>query len=163
MKSSEKATIELILKVIPIVLSLVSLLISYKTYNSQFQEKFVIDKVPAKFLYIDQEEKYFVYENEIIITNASRNPSSLIKCDVRFSNSSIQNNLDTQFPLLFSPGEAKKFNFKTYIPIRDEDVEILSLSQNSIEDFIHNNKHYRSVSVVIKSVKKTYYCPIQLK
>ena len=163
MKQSEKNTVELFLKVIPIVLSLVSLLISYKTYTSQFQEKFIIDKVPANFLYIDHDEKCLVYENEIIITNASRNPSSLIKCDVRFSNQPTRNNLNEQFPMLFSPGEAKKFTFKTYIPIHDEDTELLSPSQNSIEDILGSNKRYNFVSLSLKSVNRTYYCSIPLK
>lgn len=162
MNKSEKNSMETILKIIPIVLSLISLIISYKTYSSQFQEKFVVDSIPAKFLYIDYDNECLVYENEVIITNASRNSSSLIKCDVRFKYQPIHNDLSEQFPILFSPGEAKKFVFKTYVPIDSEDTELLTVSQNAITSTLSNNKKYRSISLSFKSIKRSYYRSISL-
>lgn len=163
MRPEEKYKIDIIFKIIPIALSLVSLIISYKTYSSQFQEKYIINDIPSKFLYIDYDKECLVYENEIIITNTSRNSSSLISCDVKFANKAIENSLSEQFPILFSPGEAKKFVFTSYVPIDSQDTELLSVSQNAILDSLSNKKRYRSANLTIKSVKNTYYCSISLK
>lgn len=163
MNKSEKFALEIILKIAPIVLSIASLIIAYKTYSSQFEEKFMIDSIPAKFLYIDYDNECLVYENEVIITNASRNPSSLIKCDIKFRSQSINNDLSAQFPILFSPAEAKKFVFKTYVPINSDNAALLSVSENALPDALSNNKKYNSISLTLKSIKKTYYRSISLR
>lgn len=162
MEKEEKIFIEFLFKFTPIVLSVISLIISYKTYSSQFEENFVINDIPAKFLYLDPDEQCLVYENEIIITNTSRNSISLISCNMNFSNQSVENDLSSQFPILFSPGEAQKFTYRFHIPINGEDTALLSVSQNEISNYLSNNKRYKYLSFVIKSTKKRYFCSISL-
>lgn len=163
MEKEEKIFIEFLFKFTPIVLSVISLIISYKTYSSQFKENFVINDVPAKFLYLDPDEQCLVYENEIIITNTSRNSISLISCDIDFSNQPVENNLSSQFPILFSPGEAQKFTYRFHIPIKSEDTALLSVSQNEISNYLSNSKRYKYLSFMVKSTKKRYFCSISLR
>ena len=163
MKKEVKNHIELSLKFVPIFLSIVSLIISYKTYASQFEENFVINNAPAKFLYLDPDDQCLVYENEIIITNTSRNSISLILCDIKFSNQSVENNLSNQFPILFSPGEAKKFTYRFHIPIKRKDTTLLSVSQNEISNYLSQNKRYKYSTFIVESTSQRYYCQISLK
>lgn len=163
MKKEVKNYIELSLKFVPIFLSIVSLIISYKTYTSQFDENFVINNAPAKFLYLDPDDQCLVYENEIIITNTSRNSISLILCDIKFSNQSVENNLSNQFPILFSPGEAKKFTYRFHIPINSKDTSLLSVSQNEISNYLSQNKRYKYSTFIVESTNQRYYCQISLK
>lgn len=163
MTKEEKYFVDVLLRITPIVLSIISLVISYKTYSSQFQEKFIINDIPAKFLYIDYSEQCLVYENEVIVTNSSRNSISLISCDVKFSDQPVENNMSNQFPVLFSPGEAKKFTYKFSIPIDSKDTSLLSVSENAISEALSNNKRYKYSRLVLRSTQKTYYCSISLK
>ena len=163
MKKEVKNYIELSLKFVPIFLSIVSLIISYKTYTSQFDENFIINNAPAKFLYLDPDDQCLVYENEIIITNTSRNSISLILCDIKFSNQSVENNLSSQFPILFSPGEAQKFTYRFHIPINSKDTSLLSVSQNEISNYLSQNKRYKYSTFIVESTNQRYYCQISLK
>lgn len=162
MEKEERIFIKFLFKIAPIIISIISLIISYKTYSSQFDEDFVINDIPAKFLYIDPDDQCLVYENEIIITNLSRISVSLISGYMNFSNQSVENNLSDQFPILFSPGEAKKFTYRFHIPINSEDATLLSVSQNEISNYLHQSKRYKYSSLTVESPKKRYYCRISL-
>ena len=128
------------------------------TYNAQFNENYIIESLPAKATDYDSNNQCIVYKHEIVIFNASRHPSYLLSCNINFVGHSVQNDLEEQFPILFSPNEAQKFVFYTYIPYRYSATEPLP----SIQDLIERAKPDKPISLEFKSGKKTYGCSIPL-
>lgn len=118
--------------ILAILISAISLLVSIASIYIQYKEELIITdgvKVCSK---IDVENKSLQCKIELMLSNTSHIPFSIITCKVREGWQNYTFTTNKELPILLSQGESEKLIVSVNCPLSDDDISILQKNSNDL-------------------------------
>lgn len=118
--------------ILALLISAVSLLVSIASIYIQYKEELIITEGVKVCSEIDLESKSLQCEIELMLSNTSHTPFSIITCEVRKGWQNYTFTTSRELPILLSQGESEKLTVYVNYPLSDDDIAILQNSNNDL-------------------------------